>query len=162
MKLDRIDLKILETLQREGRIAKARLAERVGLSASPCWERLRRLEAAGYIAGYRAEVDIGRLGPVTVVFMEVTLGSHEAADFNRFEAAMRDAPAVLECHSVGGGFDYLLKVVTRDVDGYQRLVDDLLAADIGISKYFSYIVTRRVKEMSGWPIAQLVADGDGR
>ena len=88
--------------------------------------------------------------------MEVTLGSHRQADFDRFERAVRDLPQVVACWSVGGGVDYVLKVVTRDIDAYQRLVDDLLQREIGIDRYFTYIVTRTVKDGSALPLADLV------
>lgn len=153
--LDPIDLRILATLQREGRITKLALADRVGLSASPCWERLRRLESAGIIAGYHARVAVRLLGPVATVFAEVTLGSHRQADFARFEAAVREVPEIVECWALGGGVDYLLKVVTRDVDAYQRLIDGLLAAELGIDRYFTYVVTKPVKEADP-PLERLV------
>lgn len=153
--LDAIDLRILAVLQREGRITKLALAERVGLSASPCWERLRRLEAAGIIAGYHAHIAVRLLGPITTVFAEITLGSHRQTDFARFETAVCQLPEIVECWALGGGVDYLVKVVTRDIDAYQRLIDRLLAADSGIDRYFSYVVTKPVKE-TALPLDQLV------
>lgn len=157
VKLDAVDLRILATLQREGRITKLALAERVGLSPSPCWERLRRLESAGVIAGYHAKIAGRMLGPMTVVFAEVTLANHRQTDFARFEAAIGEIPEIVECWAVGGGVDYLIKVLTPDVDAYQRLIDGLLAADLGIDRYFTYIVTKPVKEASGLPLDRLVA-----
>lgn len=154
-RLDAIDLRILAVLQREGRITKLALAERVGLSPSPCWERLRRLENAGIVTGYHARVAARLLGPTTIAFAEITLSSHRQADFARFEAAVIDVPEIMECWAVGGGLDYLLKVVTPDVDAYQRLIDGLLAADLGIDRYFTYIVTKPVKEAAGLPIERL-------
>ena len=156
--LDAIDLRILATLQREGRITKLALAERVGLSASPCWERLRRLEAAGIIASYHARIALRLLGPITTVFAEITLGSHRQADFARFEAAVCETPEIVECWALGGGVDYLIKVAARDVDAYQRLIEELLAADLGIDRYFTYIVTKPVKE-TALPIERLVVPG---
>lgn len=146
LKLDAIDLRILDAVQQDGRITKLALADRVGLSATPAWLRLRRLEKAGIIRGYRANVDLRVVAPITTVLVEVTLGSHRQADFDRFERAVRDIPAITACWSVGGGIDYMLKVVTRDIDAYQRLVDSLLAREIGIDRYFTYIVTRAVKD----------------
>lgn len=157
-RLDAIDLRILATLQREGRITKLALADRVGLSPSPCWERLRRLEQAGIVAGYHARIAHRLLGPVTTVFAEITLASHRQADFDRFEAAIAEIPEVVECWAVGGGLDYLLKVITRDIDAYQRLIDGLLADGVGIDRYFTYIVTKPVKESPGLPVGRLVAD----
>jgi Lrp/AsnC family transcriptional regulator of ectoine degradation len=142
---DAIDLQILAVLQHEGRLTKAALAERVNLSPTPCWERLNRLEKAGFIRGYRAEIALERVAPFTTVMVEVTLKQHRYEDFQRFEKAIGAIDEVVECLATGGGIDYLLKVVARDVDHYQRLIDDLLVAEIGIDRYFTYIVTRSVK-----------------
>lgn len=155
-KLDAVDLRILAEIQREGRITKLALAERVGLSPTPCWTRLRRLERAGIISGYHARVALRLLGPVAVVFMEVTLGGHRQADFDRFEHAVRDIPEIVACWAVGGGIDYLLKVTARDIDAYQRLVDALLEREIGIDRYFTYIVTKVVKDAAALPLDALV------
>lgn len=156
MKLDSIDLRILEAVQREGRITKLALAEKVGLSPTPAWLRLRKLEKAGIIAGYHAAVDLRLVVPLTAVLVEVTLRSHRQADFDRFERAVRDLPEIVACWSVGGGVDYLLKVVCRDIDAYQRLIDGLLARELGIERYFTYIVTRTVKEEIGPPVETLL------
>ncbi|WP_309084640.1 Lrp/AsnC family transcriptional regulator [Chelativorans sp.] len=154
--LDAIDLRILDVIQREGRITKLALAERVGLSPTPCWTRLRRLEKAGIISGYHARLALRLVAPVTTVLMQVTLGAHRQADFDRFERAVRDIPEIVACWSVGGGVDYFLKVVTRDIDAYQRLVDAMLEREIGIDRYFTYIVTKLVKDDSVLPVADLV------
>jgi Lrp/AsnC family transcriptional regulator of ectoine degradation len=160
IKLDSHDLKILEILQRDGRISKVKLAEEINLSPSPAWERLRRLEKAGIIAGYHARIDVKKLASATTVMVEVTLNHHHTTDFARFEDAVRALPEIVECHATGGGLDYLMKVITRDVDSYQRLMDRLLAANIGIDRYFSYIVTKPVKEGGGLPLAQLIERND--
>ena len=159
MKLDSIDLRILEAVQREGRITKLALAEKVGLSPTPAWLRLRKLEKAGIIAGYHAAVDLRTVVPLTAVLVEVTLRSHRQADFDRFERAVRDLPEIVACWSVGGGVDYVLKVVCRDIDAYQRLIDGLLARELGIERYFTYIVTRTVKEEAGPAVGALLDDG---
>jgi len=158
LKLDRIDREILRILQTEGRLPAAKLAERVHLSPSPCWARVRRLEQAGVIRGYRAEIDLAGVVPVTTVFVQVTLATHTATDFAAFEDHVRGVPEVVECHSVGGGFDYLVKVAVPDVDAYQALIDRLLAAGIGIDKYFSYIVTRSDKPACGLPLDALLGE----
>jgi Lrp/AsnC family transcriptional regulator of ectoine degradation len=157
-KLDDIDLRILATLQREGRITKAELAERVHLSPTPCWTRLKRLEKAGLIRGYHAEVRLERLAKFSVVLVEITLKQHRFGDFERFEATMRETPEVVECLATGGGIDYLLKIVVPDIDAYQRLIDRLLVAEVGIDRYFTYVVTRSVKDAPQPPVA-LVARG---
>ena len=158
-KLDPIDLKILDTIQRDGRITKLALAEKVGLSPTPCWMRLRKLEKAGIVSGYHAHIAMRVVAPVATVLMEVTLASHRQADFDRFERVIRDIPEIVACWSVGGGVDYVLKVMARDIDAYQRLVDSLLEREIGIDRYFTYIVTRTVKDDVAVPIEVLTDPG---
>ncbi len=151
-RLDAIDIKILATLQKEGRITKLALAERVNLSPTPCWERLKRLQNAGFIAGYRAEIALAKLGSATTVLVEVTLKQHRIEDFEVFERAVRQVPEIVECLATGGGIDYLLKIVSPDIDAYQRLIDELLTANIGIDRYFTYVVTRTVKSAAQAPV----------
>lgn len=155
VKLDIFDLRILHEIQREGRITKLALAERVGLSATPCWMRLKRLEDAGVIAGYHGRLELKLLAPFAVVFMEITLGAHRQADFARFELAVQDIPEIVSCWSVGGGIDYLVKVVAHDIDAYQRLIDTLLVREIGIDRYFTYIVMKTVKDDPVLPLSHL-------
>ena len=145
-KLDSYDLAILRTLQRDGRMTKVALAEAVNLSPSPAWARLQKLEKAGYITGYRALVDIRRIVPVTEVMVELTLSGHRAKDFRHFEETMSAHPAVLGCWALGGGVDYLLRLSVADIDAYQRLMDTWLEADLGIERYFGYVVTKTVKD----------------
>lgn len=158
VRLDAIDLRILDAIQRDGRITKLKLAETVGLSPTPCWTRLARLEKAGVIAGYHARLSLRAVAPFATVLVEVTLGNHRQADFDRFERAVRAVPEITACWSVGGGLDYLLKVAARDIDAYQRLIDGLLEQEIGIARYFTYIVTRTVKEETALPLAVLIGD----
>ncbi len=145
MKLDARDIAILRVLSTEGRIAKTALAERVGLSPTPCWDRMRRLEQAGLIEGYRAEIALKKLGPHVTVFVAAELADHTAARFRSFEDAMQRYDEVVACWALGGGFDYLLQIVTRDIDAYQRFIDTMLDARIGLARYFTYIVTKPVK-----------------
>ncbi len=145
MKLDRYDLKILEILSRDGRITKSKLAEAINLSVSPCWERVRRLEKAGIIEGYGARIDPSVLKPRTPVWVQIELKSHNAESFARFEALVHDTPEAVECVAVGGGVDYLVKFEAASIDAYQRLIDAWLMSDVGIERYATYIVTKRVK-----------------
>ena len=119
-KLDRLDLRILRQLQKNGRITNVDLADAVGLSPSPCLIRVKRLEQAGYISGYGAQLRLDKLGDTLTVFTEVTLTDHHREDFVRFEPAIREVDEILECHLVSGGYDYLLKFITRGVNHYQR------------------------------------------
>jgi Lrp/AsnC family transcriptional regulator of ectoine degradation len=155
-KLDRHDIGILKALQRDGRMSKVKLAAAVNLTPSPCWERLKRLEKSGIITGYSARIDVKKLGPATSVIVEVALAHHQAADFERFERAIRRIPEVVECHATGGGLDYVLTVVVPDIDAYQRLMDRLLADGLEIERYYSYIVTKTVKSGGELPIDQLL------
>ncbi|WP_416797441.1 Lrp/AsnC family transcriptional regulator [Ciceribacter azotifigens] len=156
MKLDAIDLRILEAIQADGRITKLALAERVGLSPTPCWMRLRKLEKAGIVTGYHARVAVRRVAPVANVMMEVTLANHRQTDFDRFERVVATVPEIVACWSVGGGVDYIMKCMSADIDAYQRLVDDLLARELGIDRYFTYIVTKTVKDETILPLAALL------
>jgi DNA-binding Lrp family transcriptional regulator len=141
-KLDRIDINILAELQKNGRVTNAQLAELVGLSPSPCLTRVKRLEDAGYVTGYSATINLAKLGTVQVVFTSVTLGDHRRNDFIRFEHGIRELEELIECHLVSGGFDYLLKFVVRGIPHYQEMMESILEKNIGISKYFSYIVIK--------------------
>ena len=156
MKLDAIDLRILDAIQRDGRITKLALAEKAGLSPTPCWLRLRKLEKAGIVSGYHARVAVRKVAPVASVMMEVTLGAHRQADFDRFERAVATIPEIVACWSVGGGVDYFLKIMAPDIDAYQRFVDGLLDRELGIDRYFTYIVTKTVKEETVLPVADLL------
>ena len=155
-KLDRLDLRILSQLQKNGRISNVDLADAVGLSPSPCLIRVKRLEQAGYISGYSAQLRLEKLGDTLTVFTEVTLSDHHREDFARFEAAIRDVDEILECHLVSGGYDYLLRFLTRGVNHYQAVVEELLDRNIGIEKYFSYIVIKSPIEKLHYPLAKLV------
>lgn len=154
--LDDRDVRILQILSREGRISKTELARRVNLSATPCWERLKRLEQAGLITGYRAEIALTRIAPHVTIFVVAELESHRAADFQIFERSVARQGEIAACWALGGGFDYLLQVVTSDIDSYQRLMDELLGARIGLKRYFTYIVTKEVKPPGAPPLDLLL------
>jgi Lrp/AsnC family leucine-responsive transcriptional regulator len=143
--LDRIDLHILSILQTDGRIVMKDLAEQVGLSLTPCIERVKRMERDGVIAGYHARVTPQALGLQILVFVEITLRQKSEAAFERFRRAMLSLPEVLECHLVSGDFDYLIKARIPEMTEYRRLLGEILhVADGGQSK--SYVVMEEVKE----------------
>ncbi|MCP1457855.1 MULTISPECIES: Lrp/AsnC family transcriptional regulator [Pseudomonas] len=150
-KLDRYDLKILQILAEDGRITKSSLAEAINLSVTPAWERVRKLEAAGLIIGYRAQIDWGAVFKRQQVLVEITLARHTAQDMRRFEQRMIAAPEVAFCYATGGGVDYLAMIQAPDVDAYQRFVDQLLLEDLGIERYFTYIVTKIIKTAGALP-----------
>ncbi len=155
LKLDRIDIRILGHLQRNGRTTNVDLADAIGLSPSPCLIRVKRLEKAGFITGYGAHVQLEKLGNVQMVFTQVTLSDHRREDFVKFETSIRGVDEIIECHLVSGGFDYLLKFVTRSVLHYQSIVEELLERRIGIEKYFSYIVIKSPFIKHHYPIEKL-------
>jgi Lrp/AsnC family transcriptional regulator of ectoine degradation len=146
MRLDRYDVQILQILHEQGRITKSGLAEAINLSISPCWERVKRLEAAGIIKGYGAIIDPELLCKRSPVLLEVSLKQHSAEAFQRFESAVQAYEEVVECYATGGGVDYILKVMCKDIDQYQRLIDRWLDSDLGIDRYYTYIVTKTIKQ----------------
>jgi len=160
LRLDDRDVQILKVLSQEGRITKAELASRINLSPTPCWERLKRLEKAGVIEGYRAEVALRHIASHVTVFVAVELGSHRVEDFQAFERAVGRREEIVACWALGGGFDYLMQVVTRDIDSYQRLIDGLLAERVGLVRYFTYIVTKPVKTGGAPPLDHLLGEED--
>jgi Lrp/AsnC family transcriptional regulator of ectoine degradation len=155
--LDAIDVRILAVLQRDGRISKTALGETVGLSPSACLERLRRLEREKLIIGYHALVNLKALAGLHTFYTEVALGTHRAEDFGRFERFVQKVEEIVECAALGGGIDYLLKVVCPDVEHYQNVIDQLLEQQIGIDRYFTYIVTKSVKSLAQMPVTTVMA-----
>lgn len=155
-RLDRIDINILSTLQEQGDITNVALAEAVGLSPSPCLQRVKRLEKAGYVEGYRAVINLKKLAEHVVVFTEITLSDHRIKDFARFEAEILKHPHVMECHLLSGGYDYLVKFVARGVSQYQEIIEELLERNLGIDKYFSYIAIKAITNRQALPVRDLV------
>jgi Lrp/AsnC family leucine-responsive transcriptional regulator len=150
--LDRIDLHILAILQDDGRIVMKDLAERVGLSLTPCIERVKRMERDGVIAGYHARLNPQALGMQVLVFVEITLHQKSEKAFERFRRAILAIPEVMECHLVSGDFDYLIKARIAEMSEYRRLLGEILhVADAGQSK--SYVVMEEVKETLALSIA---------
>ncbi|MET3524457.1 Lrp/AsnC family transcriptional regulator [Mesorhizobium sp. M4B.F.Ca.ET.017.02.2.1] len=142
MKLDKIDIKILSELQKSGRISNVELADLVSLSASPCLMRVKKLQEEGFIVGYSARVDLAKLGQTVTVFTEITLKNHRPTDYSRFLATVEKIDSAIECHLVSGGYDYLAKFVTRGISEYQAIMERLLELNIGIDKYFSFVVLK--------------------
>lgn len=157
LRLDKYDIAIMETLQREGRITKLRLSELVHLSQTPCHERIRRLEKHKLIREYNAQIDLAKVGRSSTFFVTVILESHREKDFQTFESNIERYEQVTECHALGGGIDYLLKVVERDVVSYQCLMENLLARRIGISRYYTHIVTKRIFGPRAAPLSYIFA-----
>lgn len=153
--LDAIDRRILAALQADGRLSNADLAERVGLSPSPCLRRVRRLEAAGLLGGYRALLGREAVGLGLTVFVGVKIGSHADQAAAEFEAAVVAMPEVIACHMVAGEADYLLEVVVPDLAAYQRfLLDRLLALPI-VREVKSNIAIQALKQGAPLPLGHL-------
>jgi Lrp/AsnC family leucine-responsive transcriptional regulator len=145
MKLDRYDQQILEVLQQDGRINNQDLADRIGLSPSPCLRRVRALEETGLIAGYRAVLDAKKLGLTLMALIHVSMDVHTPARFANFEAVVKLLPEVLECLLITGqDADYQLKVVVRDMDHYQSLLLTRLSGIEGVTGVHSSFVLRQV------------------
>lgn len=145
LRLDDRDIAILAVLSREGRIAKTDLATKVNLSPTPCWERMKRLEKGGLIRGYRADIDLSGIGPHVQVFVTVELESHSTETFQIFERVVARTDEIMGCWGIGGGYDYLMQVVARNIESYQTIMDGLLQSPAGVRRYYSYIVTKPVK-----------------
>jgi DNA-binding Lrp family transcriptional regulator len=160
LKLDRIDIKILAELQRNGRITNVELADLVALSPSPCLMRVKKLQQAGYITGYAALIDVARLGETLTVFTEFTLKNHRQIDFARFQEALERIDSCVECHLVSGGYDYLVKFVTSGIGDYQSIIEGLIDRNVGIDKYFSFVVLKTPFVKSQIPLTRLFADRD--
>ena len=153
--LDAIDVAILDALQHDGRLPNVALAKTVGLSPTPCAERVRALEAAGVIRGYAADLDAERLDLGLTVFIEIAIDRTSEQAFGRFRDAMLAIPQVQECHMVAGGFDYLVKVRVRDMAAYRRFLGDALSQVPGIRETRSYAVMERVKESRALDLSHL-------
>ena len=150
--LDRIDRKILDILQREGRIAITELAQRVGLSTSPCSERVKRLEKSGVITGYHARVAPEAVGKTLLVFVEIKLSSKSGEVFDKVKKELLHMPEVQECHLVSGGFDYLIKVRLADMHTYRTFLGDVLLNLPGVRETRSYPVLEEVKTDGPLPV----------
>ncbi len=156
--LDRIDRSILALLQQEGRISVTDLAERVGLSVTPCGERVRRLEKEGVILGYHARLNPQALELSLLVFVEIKLSAKSGLIFEQFKREIIKLPSVLECHLVSGDFDYLIKARIPGMADYRKLLGDILLTLPAAQESRSYIVMEEVKETQALPLS----DGDAR
>jgi Lrp/AsnC family leucine-responsive transcriptional regulator len=145
-KLDAIDRRILAELQADGRLSNVALAKAVGLSATPCAERVRALEGAGIIKGYATDLDAAQLGLGLTVFIEVAIDRTSQDAFDAFRDAVLAVPQVQECHMVAGGADYLLKVRVQDMAAYRTFLSDALANVPGIRSTHTYPVMESVKD----------------
>ena len=150
--LDRTDRRLLSMLQADGRMAAVELADQVGLSPTATGERLKRLTREGYITGFGARLDARKLGLDLLVFVEVYLDKTTPDAFDRFAAAVRRAPEVLECHMVAGGFDYLVKTRVANMAAYRRFLGDVLLTLPAVRETRTYAVMEEVKTDGALPV----------
>jgi DNA-binding Lrp family transcriptional regulator len=150
--LDRTDKFILQALQDKGNLPLSELAERVGLSASSCHRRVKLLEERGLITGYAARLDRKSLGLANEFFVEVSLIAQSEDALEKFEKAVQRVPEILECHLMSGQFDYLLRVVARDAEDYERIHRTRLARLPGLQRIQSSLALRTIKNWSGYPV----------
>jgi DNA-binding Lrp family transcriptional regulator len=153
-KLDKIDRKILENLQADGRMSNVDLAKHVGISAPPCLRRVRALEEKGFIKSYHAKIDPAILGYGVTVFAMVKLTSQAEKDLTAFEKQIKTWPLVRECHMLAGDVDYILKIVARDWDSYQDFLTSHLTAAPNVTSVKSSLTVRSAKDQPGVPIEE--------
>jgi len=151
-KIDRIDKNILVELQNNGRLSNVELSKRVGLSPTPCLERVKRLESEGYITGYRATLNPELLDAALLVFVEITLTKTSPDVFSDFSKAVQDLEVIQECHLVSGDFDFLLKTRVKDMAAYRELLGDTLLRLPAVSESRTYVVMEEVKSTNVLPI----------
>ena len=158
--LDATDIRILSALQQHGRLSKVKLAEVINLSPTPSWTRFTRLQKAGLIRGYHADLALDRISQLSRVVVTVSLNSHRKVDFERFESAVQARHEIINCVATGGGMDYVMTVVTSSLAAFQALMDGLLSDDLAIDRYMTYIVTREIKSTQP-DLARLAASRQG-
>lgn len=144
--LDRLDRRILTLLQQDGRMSMKDLSEQVGLSITPCIERVKRMERDGVIMGYFARVNPAALGAALLVFVEITLDHKSGNMFDQFRREVLRIPEVMECHLISGDFDYLIKARIREMSEYRKLLGDILLQLPGAVQSKSYVVMEEIKE----------------
>lgn len=150
--MDSIDRKILRELQREPQLAMVELAERVGLSHTPCWRRVRKLESEGVIQGRALLLDPDKLGYPISVYAELTLKSHDEATLERFEAMVHEHPQIVECFAMSGQSDYIMRILARSVSDYEKFARTTLLRFPGVGSINSSFALKTVKIAPGIPI----------
>ena len=151
-KIDRVDAEILDMLQENGRLSNAKVAERLSMSETPCWRRLKRLEQDGVIAGYQAVLDRRTLGLGVMAFVQLGCAEHTEAATEKFQKIIQSSPNVLSCHNTTGEADFLLQVVAKDLDDYCCFVERVLRRLPGVSSIRSNISLRELKSSNRLPI----------
>lgn len=150
--LDKIDRAILATMRQDGRIPIAKLAERIGLSETPCARRLKQLENAGYIEGYRAVLSRKALDIGVIAFAQIRFNIHDRALSDRFEREIQGLERIISCHNISGSADYLVQIVVRDLDEYGTFMRDVIRTLPGVTSVESMLSLREIKRDSGLPL----------
>jgi DNA-binding Lrp family transcriptional regulator len=150
--LDQIDRRLLSELQDEGRVTNVELAQRVGLTAPPCLRRVRALEESGVIKGYHAELDASKLGFAITVFALVSLKSQAEESLRQFEDHMKTLPDVRECHMLNGEIDFILKIVSRDLQSFQEFLTSKLTPAPNVASVKTSLTIRTAKQIPGVPL----------
>jgi len=152
--MDKIDRKILQTLQLDARMTMTDLSQRVGLSKTPCLERVRRLQATGVIRGFHALLDPDKLDAGHVSFVQVTLDDTTSQALEKFNEAVKKLPAIQACHMIAGGFDYLLKVRTHDIQSYRHVLGEGIAKLPHVQQTSTFVVMETVLDSAAVPVPE--------
>lgn len=160
MAIDKTEIKILKLLQDDARITNQVLADKVGISASPCWRRVRKLEEDNVIQGYRAILNRKKIGLSVMVFVRVTIDSHSEAEAKKFEREVSELENVVSCYSIGGDADFLLQVVSHDLDSYADFAMSVIRRLPGIKEMQSMFVLKEIKQLVSYPIAKINSSTD--
>lgn len=155
MAIDKTEIKILKLLQDDARITNQVLADKVGMSASPCWRRVRKLEEDNVIQGYRAILNRKKIGLGVMVFVRVTIDSHSEIEAKKFEQEVSELENVVSCYSIGGDADFLLQVVSHDLDSYADFAMSVIRRLPGIKEMQSMFVLKEIKPLVSYPVAKI-------
>lgn len=155
MKIDKTDAKILKVLQHDSRTTNIELSEKIGMSASPCWRRVKRLEEDKIIQGYSVQLDRKKLCLGVMVFIRVSIDSHSEAEAIKFEAEVMQLDNVVACYSIGGDADFLLQVVSQDLDTYAEFSMATIRRLPGIKEMQSMFTLKEIKPFQGFPVTQM-------
>jgi DNA-binding Lrp family transcriptional regulator len=158
IKLDRTDIRILDALQTQGRLTSAELAERVSLTPSPCWRRVKRLEEEGLIRGYRTVLDPVKLGFGVTAFVSIMLENHHVELGRQFEAAALRNPQIVACYNVSGRYDFLLTVIATDLEAFGEFARNVLRALPGVKEVYSSFALKEVKASGALPLPEPTSD----
>ena len=154
-RLDRYDIQILTELQADARLTNAELAQRVGLSAAPCWRRVRALEEAGFIKGYHAEIDRHRIGLGVLAFVRLDADRNTGERTREMEEAIRQIPEIVSCHYISGAGTFELQVVSRDLDTFSQFARQVLINLPNVKDIHTSFSLGEVKASSSWPLGHL-------